>query len=299
MGVGKVVKRPVYDAHGDAAAGGPDLPVVLVRPPDRGRGGRRRVRQRRRQAPAKPGVAAAAGTARWMTRPARAATRRRIVAAAHRGGGRHAPAAPARATTTRTSSSTAPGHSSASAASRPTTSRRSGNSSAASTPATTSSPRTAGSSWPRRRWRCSPRSRRCRGRPPRRRGRCCPSASPGWPSGSSPRSARRPSGRGGSCRWSRPGCCSTRSSSPGCRSGRRRCCSSPAWSLGESAYQAGWRRLAGLLWAIPFCKPHLALPLVPLAWYLGGWRRAVELVAVGRRAEPARRPRSVPARRCC
>jgi hypothetical protein len=49
--------------------------------------------------------------------------------------------------------------------------------------------------------------------------------------------------------------------------------------LGESAHQAGWRRLAGLLWAVPFCKPHLALPLVPLAWYLGGWRRAVELVA--------------------
>jgi hypothetical protein len=48
--------------------------------------------------------------------------------------------------------------------------------------------------------------------------------------------------------------------------------------LGEAAYQAGWRRLAGLLWAVPFCKPHLALPLVPLAWYLGGWRRAVELV---------------------
>jgi hypothetical protein len=48
--------------------------------------------------------------------------------------------------------------------------------------------------------------------------------------------------------------------------------------LGEAAYQAGWRRLAGLLWAIPFCKPHLALPLIPLAWYLGGWRRAAELV---------------------
>ncbi len=48
--------------------------------------------------------------------------------------------------------------------------------------------------------------------------------------------------------------------------------------LGESAYQSGWRRLAGLLWAVPFCKPHLALSLIPLAWYLGGRRRAVELV---------------------
>ncbi len=47
--------------------------------------------------------------------------------------------------------------------------------------------------------------------------------------------------------------------------------------LGEAAYQTGWRRLAGLLWAVPFCKPHLALPLLPLAWYLGGWRRAVAL----------------------
>jgi hypothetical protein len=47
--------------------------------------------------------------------------------------------------------------------------------------------------------------------------------------------------------------------------------------LGEAAYRAGWRRLAGLLWAVPFCKPHLALPLLPLAWYLGGWRRAAGL----------------------
>jgi hypothetical protein len=35
-----------------------------------------------------------------------------------------------------------------------------------------------------------------------------------------------------------------------------------------------------LLWAIPFVKPHLALPLLPLAWYLGGWRRAAGVVAV-------------------
>lgn len=47
--------------------------------------------------------------------------------------------------------------------------------------------------------------------------------------------------------------------------------------LGEVAYRAGWKRLAGLLWAVPFVKPHLALPLLPLAWYLGGWRRAAEL----------------------
>ncbi len=31
--------------------------------------------------------------------------------------------------------------------------------------------------------------------------------------------------------------------------------------------------LGAFLWAIPFIKPHLALCLLPLAWYLGGWRR--------------------------
>jgi len=49
-------------------------------------------------------------------------------------------------------------------------------------------------------------------------------------------------------------------------------------ALGEVAYLAGWKHLAGFLWAIPFIKPHLALPLLPLAWYLGGWRRAAELL---------------------
>ena len=49
-------------------------------------------------------------------------------------------------------------------------------------------------------------------------------------------------------------------------------------ALGEVAYRAGWKRLAGFLWAVPFIKPHLALPLLPLAWYLGGWRRAAELL---------------------
>jgi hypothetical protein len=38
--------------------------------------------------------------------------------------------------------------------------------------------------------------------------------------------------------------------------------------------------LGALLWAVPFVKPHLALPLIPLAWYLGGWRRAAAVVAV-------------------
>lgn len=37
--------------------------------------------------------------------------------------------------------------------------------------------------------------------------------------------------------------------------------------------------LGALLWAVPFVKPHLALPLIPLAWYLGGWRRAAAVLA--------------------
>jgi hypothetical protein len=35
-----------------------------------------------------------------------------------------------------------------------------------------------------------------------------------------------------------------------------------------------------LFWSVAFVKPHLALPLIPLAWYLGGWGRAAALVAV-------------------
>ena len=38
--------------------------------------------------------------------------------------------------------------------------------------------------------------------------------------------------------------------------------------------------LGVLLWALPFVKPHVALPLIPLAWYLGGWKRAAALVAL-------------------
>jgi len=38
--------------------------------------------------------------------------------------------------------------------------------------------------------------------------------------------------------------------------------------------------LGVLLWSVAFVKPHVALPLIPLAWYLGGWKRAAALVAV-------------------
>lgn len=42
----------------------------------------------------------------------------------------------------------------------------------------------------------------------------------------------------------------------------------------------GWFWFGVLLWAVPFVKPHVALPLIPLAWYLGGWKRAAAVVAV-------------------
>jgi hypothetical protein len=48
--------------------------------------------------------------------------------------------------------------------------------------------------------------------------------------------------------------------------------------LGEAAYRAGWRRVGCILWAVCFIKPHIAFPLLPLAWYLGGWKRAAEVV---------------------
>src|SRR5205823_2963222 len=41
------------------------------------------------------------------------------------------------------------------------------------------------------------------------------------------------------------------------------------------------RGAAGVaLWSVCFVKPHLALPLLPLAWYLGGWKRAAALLGV-------------------
>lgn len=38
--------------------------------------------------------------------------------------------------------------------------------------------------------------------------------------------------------------------------------------------------LGVLLWSLTFVKPHVALPLIPLAWYLGGWKRALALAAL-------------------
>jgi hypothetical protein len=50
-------------------------------------------------------------------------------------------------------------------------------------------------------------------------------------------------------------------------------------TVGQWVWVNGWKRFGCLLWAVAFLKPHIALPLLPLAWYLGGWRRAVEVVA--------------------
>ena len=50
--------------------------------------------------------------------------------------------------------------------------------------------------------------------------------------------------------------------------------------LGEVLRQANRPHLGVLLWALAFMKPHLALPLIPLVAYLGGWRRALELIGV-------------------
>lgn len=48
--------------------------------------------------------------------------------------------------------------------------------------------------------------------------------------------------------------------------------------LGQIVHTRGWRWLGALLWASAFVKPHVALPLLPLAWYLNGWKRPAMIV---------------------
>jgi hypothetical protein len=50
--------------------------------------------------------------------------------------------------------------------------------------------------------------------------------------------------------------------------------------LGLVAFDRGWGVAGAILWALPFVKPHVALVLLPLAWYLGGWKRAAAVAAV-------------------
>ena len=49
-------------------------------------------------------------------------------------------------------------------------------------------------------------------------------------------------------------------------------------AAGQWCFERKRVTLGAILWAIPFIKPHVALPLIPLAWYLGGWRRAAAVV---------------------
>jgi hypothetical protein len=54
------------------------------------------------------------------------------------------------------------------------------------------------------------------------------------------------------------------------------CVAAGLWCFARATRAWGWCGV--LLWSAAFVKPHLAVPLVPLAWYLGGWRRAGALV---------------------
>ena len=49
--------------------------------------------------------------------------------------------------------------------------------------------------------------------------------------------------------------------------------------LGQAAHNSGRKTLGAFVWALAFIKPHLAIPLLPLAWFLSGWRRPVEVLA--------------------
>jgi hypothetical protein len=49
---------------------------------------------------------------------------------------------------------------------------------------------------------------------------------------------------------------------------------------GQLCFERRWLWLGALLWSVPFIKPHLALPLIPLAWYLGGWKRSGALLVI-------------------
>lgn len=51
-------------------------------------------------------------------------------------------------------------------------------------------------------------------------------------------------------------------------------------AVGQWCFERKWAVLGALLWSVPFIKPHLALPLLPLAWYLGGWQRAAAVAGV-------------------
>lgn len=51
-------------------------------------------------------------------------------------------------------------------------------------------------------------------------------------------------------------------------------------AFGMRCFEKGRPVSGTLLWSVAFLKPHLAVPLIPLAWYLGGWKRAAVLLLV-------------------
>lgn len=50
------------------------------------------------------------------------------------------------------------------------------------------------------------------------------------------------------------------------------------FAMGQFAFENDCPRLGTFLWSIPFIKPHLALPFLVLAWFLGGWGRVAGIV---------------------
>ncbi|MCE9563787.1 MAG: DUF2029 domain-containing protein [Planctomycetes bacterium] len=51
-------------------------------------------------------------------------------------------------------------------------------------------------------------------------------------------------------------------------------------AAGLLAYDRGLPYLTATLWVLPFVKPHLALSLIPLLWFLAGWRPTLLLIAL-------------------
>ncbi len=67
----------------------------------------------------------------------------------------------------------------------------------------------------------------------------------------------------------------------GCVAAGQWCFEGSRSHVGRSRLRSNlWEAAGVLLWAIPFIKPHVAISLLPLAWYLGGWRRAAAILAV-------------------
>ncbi|MCS6863701.1 MAG: glycosyltransferase 87 family protein [Gemmataceae bacterium] len=56
------------------------------------------------------------------------------------------------------------------------------------------------------------------------------------------------------------------------------CIAAGLWCWSRSTRWGFWPGI--LLWSVPFIKPHVALPLIAVAWFVGGWKRAAALVGV-------------------